>query len=98
MLLQYIFYGQEKEPHLFHVKSDRNPPVQHSVALETFLEEDRFELATTNIEKLKDNLTHGERCALKELSRERNIILRKADKGSTTVIMNREHKMHEGPT
>ena len=33
---------------------------------------------------------------LKELSRDKNIILRKADKGSTTVIMNREHKIHEG--
>ena len=99
MRLQYIFYGEEKEPHPFHVKSDWNPPVQHSVAIETFLEEVRFELATTNIEKPKDNLAHGEGCALKELSRDKNIILRKADKGSTTVIMNREHNTRgSGPT
>ena len=31
-----------------------------------------------------------------ELSRDKNIILQKADKGTTTVIMNREHKIHEG--
>ena len=36
MRLQYIFYGQEKEPHPFQVKSNWNPPVQPSVALETF--------------------------------------------------------------
>ena len=73
MHFQYIFYGKEKEPHPFHVKSNWNPPVQPSVALETFLEEVRFALATINIqnsEKPKDNLSHGERCALKELSRD----------------------------
>ena len=38
MRLQYIFHGEESEPHPFHVKSDWKPPVQPSVALETFLE------------------------------------------------------------
>ena len=38
MRLHYIYYGKEREPHPFHVKSDWNPPVQPSVALETFLE------------------------------------------------------------
>lgn len=33
---------------------------------------------------LKLNLSHGERCALKELLCDKNIILKKADKGTTT--------------
>ena len=69
--LQYIFYREEKEPHSFHVKSNWNLPVQPSVALQTFLEEVRFELATINI-KPKDNLSHAEPCALKELSPDKN--------------------------
>ena len=44
----------------------------------------------------QDNLAHGERCAFKELLRDKNIILRKADKGTATVVMNREDKIHEG--
>ena len=32
MRLHYIYYGKEREPHPFHVKSDWNPPVQPSVA------------------------------------------------------------------
>ena len=36
MRLQYIFHEEENEPHPFHVKSDCEPPVQLSVALETF--------------------------------------------------------------
>ena len=67
--LQYIFHGEESEPHLFHVKSDWKPPVQPSVALETFLEEVKFELASTELVKPKDNISTGEREDLKELSR-----------------------------
>ena len=35
MRLQYIYHRKEREPHPVHVKSDWNPPVQPSVALET---------------------------------------------------------------
>ena len=37
MRLKYIFHGQSKEPHPFHVKSNWEPPIQPSVALETYL-------------------------------------------------------------
>ena len=36
MRLQYIFHGQNKEPHPFHVKSKWMPPVQPSIALESY--------------------------------------------------------------
>ena len=99
MRLKYIFHGKDKEPHPFHVKSDWNPPVQPSFALETFLEEVKFELANiANIKfnKPKDNLSQGERKALKELSRDKNIVIKKSDKGTTTVIMYRTDKLDEG--
>ena len=96
MRLKYIFHGTDKEPHPFHVKSDWDPPVQPSVALETFLEEVKFELANIKLNRPKDNLSQGERKALKELSRDKNIVIKKADKGTTTVIMNRTDKLNEG--
>ena len=96
MRLQYIFHGEEREPHPFHVKSDWKPPVQPSVALETFLEEVKFELTRTELIKPKDNISMGERQALKELSRNKSIILKKSDKGSTTVLMSRQDKLNEG--
>ena len=95
MRLKYIFHGTDKEPHPFHVKSDWDPPVQPSVALETFLEEVKFELASIKLNRPKDNLSQGERKALKELSRDKNIVIKKADKGTTTVIMNRTDKLSE---
>ena len=36
--LKYIFRGQEKEPHPFHVKSNWKPPFKPLIALETYLE------------------------------------------------------------
>ena len=54
MRLKYIFHGKDKEPHPFHVKSDWDPPVQPSVALETFLEKVKFELANIKFNRSKD--------------------------------------------
>ena len=96
MRLQYIYYGKEREPHLFHVKSGWNPPFQPSVALETFLEEVKLELAEIQFKKPKPNLTPGELQALKQLSRDKNIILKKADKGTTSVMTSKESKINEG--
>ena len=64
MRLKYIFHGKD-EPHPFHVKSDWDTPVQPSVALETFLEEVKFELANIKFNRPRDNLSQGERKELK---------------------------------
>ena len=86
MRLQYIFYGQDKEPHSFHVKSNWEPPVQPSVTLESYLEEVKTELAEVKISKPKNNLPINERQALKEFDQNNNIIVKKADKGTTTSL------------
>ena len=91
-----LFHGEENEPHPFHVKSDWEPPGQPSVTLETFLEEVKLELASVEFDKPKDNISTGERQALKELSRKKSIILKKSDKGNTTVLMSRQDKLNEG--
>ena len=49
MRLQYIFHGQDKEPHPFHVKSNWEPPIQPSFTLESYLEEVKTELAEVKI-------------------------------------------------
>ena len=61
-----IHFSQELEnkQHPFYVKSTWEPTVQQSVALETFLEEVKFELANIPIKRPKDKLSLGERRAL----------------------------------
>ena len=96
MRLKDIFHGKENKQHPFYVKSTWEPPVQQSVALETFLEEVKFELANSPSKRPKDNLSPGERRALHNLLGDKTIIVKKADKGTTTVIMSREQKIKEG--
>ena len=66
------------------------------MALETFLEEVKFEPANIPINGPKDNLSPGERRPLHNLLGDKTIIVKKADKGTTTVIMSREQKIKEG--
>ena len=95
MRLQYIYHDQNTEQHPFHVKSSWIPPIQRSVALETYLEEVKIKLAETPLVKPKNNLPPGEQRALKELINNKEIILKKADKGTTTVVMNRDNKINK---
>ena len=88
MCLKYIFHKENKEPHPFRVKSDWNPPVQKSVALESYLESVKIQLAEIKPIKPKNNLSHNEYKALTELKKT-DIVLKKADKGTTIVIMNK---------
>ena len=79
-----------REPHPFHVKSTWMPQVQHSVARESYLENVKTQLAEIKITtKPKNNLSRNEVKALKELKSNPAINLKKADKGTTTVIMNK---------
>ena len=95
MCLQFIFHGQEKEPHLFHVKSNWIPPVQSSVALESYLENVKLALAEVKIRKPKYNLSYHEHKAVQELKNNTAINIKRADKGSTTVLLNRSEKIQE---
>ena len=96
MRLRYIFLIKESEQHPFHVKSNWEPPVQQSVALQTYLEEVKVQLAETEPIKPRNNLPFKESKALRELRSNSEIIIKRADKGTTTVIMNKTDKIQEG--
>ena len=93
MGIQYAFANQKKNQHPFHVKPNLEPPITQSVALESYLDELKSELSEATFVKPRDNLTKGERKALKNLGTDTKINLKKADKGTTTVIINIEDKI-----
>ena len=70
------------------------------MALETFLEEVKLELASIEFDKPKDNISTGERQTLKELSRNKSILkklfLRNLIKVNTTVLISTQDKLNEG--
>ena len=65
MRLRYMYYCTEKEQHPFYTKSNQNPPVKQSVALESYLEEVKISLAQINLTKPNHNLLPAEQEALK---------------------------------
>ena len=63
------------------------------MALESYLEEVKVQLAEIQLTNPKDNLLNTERKALKTLWENPNINLKKADKGTQTVVLNTVDKM-----
>ena len=70
----------------------RVPPIQQSVALESYLKE--VKLAEIQFTKPRNNLPPVEGVALKWLKSDETINIRKADKGTVTVLMNKENKIN----
>ena len=97
MRLKYMFANKRKiSAHPFHVKSTWQPPVQNSVALENYLEENKLELASAVFRPQRDNISANERNAISVLKHNSKINLKKADKGTTTVILDTAQKIDEG--
>ena len=95
MRLKYIFQGQNKQIHPFYVKSNWGPPIQRSVTLETYLEEVKQQIAELKITRPKRNLSRKERNALCTLKQNQDLNFKKADKGSTLVVMDKQDKIQE---
>ena len=95
MILLYIYHVQNIEPHPFHVKSTWISQVQHSVALESYLENVTTQLAEIKIIRPKNNLSRNEVKTLKELKNNPATNLKKTNKGTTIVIMNEADKIYE---
>ena len=93
MRLQYIYWGKERSISP-EIRLESTSPAFRG--LEIFLEEVKLELAEIQFKKPKPNLTPGELQALKQLSSDKTIILKKADKGTTSVMMSKESKINEG--
>ena len=87
---------QKTSAHPFHVKSTWQPPVQNSVALENYLEETKLEIPSAIFRPQFDNISANERNAISALKRNSKINLKKADKGTTTVILDTAQEIDEG--
>ena len=72
------------------------PPVLQSITLESYLESVKTQLVDIKINKPNNNnLSRNEVEALKELKNNSAINLKKADKGTTAVIMNKSNRLQE---
>ena len=99
MLIQYYFAKhpskQKLEP--FRAKSRWIPPVSECENIEKYLQKVENDLIKlyNNTKGNPDNLTHNEIKALSELRANKNIIIKRADKGGRIVLWPREMYLAE---
>ena len=96
MCLKCKFADSKSNLHPFYVRSNWQPPPQPSVAIENYLELTKLEIANITFTDVKDNLSANQRQALKMFKTNREINLKRADKGTTTVVMDTTQKIEEG--
>lgn len=87
----------EREPKLFHPKSNWVPPdVLLNPEIIENLNELKNDIENVSLSQQETNLTKDELKAIKSLRNNKAIIIKPADKGSSTVIMNRADYLKEG--
>ena len=79
----------------FKPESLWTPPSDRDNALNTFLNAVEHDLLTTKPCRVRDNLPKQQRRALHQLKRRRDIVIKSADAGSGTVIMDRTRYLDE---
>jgi len=82
-------------PNPFRPKSTWTPPPHGEIALDTFLDAVEHDLRNVKPEPIRDNLTSRERHALKSLKKRNDIFIKSADKGSATVLIDRDWYINE---
>ena len=95
--LKYIFHGQNKTIHPLYVKSNWEPPLQPSAKLENYTEEEKIQITELKISRPKHNLSRKEPKAVNALKLNKNRNFKKADRGTTLVVMNKIDEIQEGP-
>ena len=82
------------EPHPFRTKSQWEPP-RASVEIEGYLSRVKERLDNLDTLPVTDNLSVAEYRALRDLSRNPNLVIKNADKGSGIVVEDRETYIRE---
>ena len=93
---RYLFDdGTHENLHPFRTNTGYKPPPTCN-ALENYIEKTKLELSSIPIKVQRDNLSSLEREALLSLKNKHQIVIKKADKSNTVVIMDRENYIREG--
>jgi len=79
----------------FHAKSTCTPPRHRDTALNAFITAVEREILNLTPKPIRDNLTTREKDALKQPRQRTDIIIKAADKGAGTVIMDRDWYINE---
>ena len=95
--IQHIFRDSPREhrKNPFYVPSSWTPNTIDNPELELYIKNTRSKVESLPFERQRSNFQLEQRCALISLSNRTDLIIKKADKGSLTVIKDREQYVKE---
>ena len=96
--IKEFFYDNNNcdlEPNPFRLKSTWCPPANREPVLDIYIDSVERDIMTAKPTRIRDNLTRRERQSLKKLRQRTHIVIKPADKGSATVVMNRQNYLVE---
>ena len=73
----------------FRNKSSWTPPTNRDSALNVYIDAIKHDISTSNLNHITDNLTPHERQSLGNLKKRQDNVIKPADKGSGTVVMDK---------
>ena len=89
-LIKHFHYQRNKRTELFTKKSDWVPPTtESSKEIAECVSEMENEIGNLEIPKSTPNISKDEKNAIRSLKSDKTIVIKKADKGSSSVIMNK---------
>ena len=88
-------YTTDNQSDPFYPKSLWTPPTDRDDALNAYLIDVKHDLLTTKHRRIHDNLPKDQRRALRLLKQRHDIVIKSANKGSATVIMDRKWYLDE---
>lgn len=83
------------KPNPFRFKSSWCPPSDRDPRLDIYINSIESDIMNARSTRIHDNLTRRERQALKKLQRPTDVIIKPADKGSGTVVMDRQNYLDD---
>ena len=94
--LKYEFQQSKPKKRKFKPQSNYIPPPSTNNCLEDYIYALKIEATKLKPHKTKNNLSQRQRIALRKLKQRKDIIIKKADKGSTVVIQDRQEYIETG--
>ena len=94
MRCRYLYHDNANEIHPFKSKSGYTPPPTCGV-LENYIYKTRHDLSSLQVRKFRDNLNAMERVSISSLRKDNEIIIKKSDKGSNIVILDKHNYLSE---
>ena len=93
---KYHFYRKnDRQIHPFRENTGFEPD-KACPALESYIDKTKLELSSIYIRKYRPNMTNSETRALHNLKQNNGIVIKKADKSKTFVIMDKDKYVEEG--